>query len=430
MGLVRLGPSLRIVRKQDPSSGGTRMTQSGGRLLLLARLASFAARAALVIILARILGLSQYGEFAAGTSVALLPLVLGTLGVDQLQLRGDVTVDAAKRVTVSICLLVATVAIGFAACWPGLSGQGRWVALTTGVSGAVDMTRVPWLTQPLKELAFQSRARREVSCIAITILAIAVAGVLSGNAVVASGSGLAASFILSARIGFARPLSLVETRVLLQRSLPFALSGALYTIYFQIDGAMLAALVSSREVGLYRVAYLFVSAGVVLPVVMNNDMLRASLRAATRSSFGDVLSRSLRRNSIASVLMCVFVIFAGPPLVTKFLGGDYAGSRQLIPLLGLALLPHYFCSWAGNVFVAADRLKLVLEIQSALALANILLNLWLIPQDGPRGAAIATIATETLGAVAYASCFWRATRTKRFPHLPTPSARSTTGPAL
>lgn len=399
---VAEGAAPTVVRPRARRSAG-----ADAAILLASRGLMFAASTAALVAIARILGPAEYGVFAAAGAVSLAVQAFGALGLDQLYLRGDID-DATLRGSSLIIAVLQTAAVVIAAaCWPQLSTAARLCTVALGASQATATMRLPWLLVPHRQLQFAVRARREVAAFVLTQLVI-VAAVARGNgplaaAVLSMAAGMFMVAISRAQAGPRAPAPPRTLWRLVRAGLPFALSSVFYTLYLQVDAALLAALAAPAVVAQYSVAYSFVMAAAVLPVALNNDVLRPHLyRAATAHARASLTRRfavlSLALGLIAGALVFLF----GPPATRLVYGHGYAPAGALLMILALALPLHYLNSWAGNVLVASAWMREVVAVQAVLTLGNIAANLLLIPSLGARGAAITTVGTEGAGLVLYA----------------------------
>jgi O-antigen/teichoic acid export membrane protein len=378
-------------------------------VLLGSRALIFAASTASLVAVARVLGPAEYGVLAAAGAISLTVQAFGALGLDQLYLRGDVGDGELRGGSMHVSLLqIAAVAVA-AGCWPQLSIVARLCTVALGISQATATMRLPWLLVPHRRLQFAVRARREVASFLLTQCVI-VAVVVTGHgplaaAALAVPAGLFLVAVSGAQVGERPPTSLRRSWHLLCAGLPFVFSSVFYTLYLQVDAALLAALVAPAVVAQYSVAYSFVIAAAVIPVALNNDVLRPHLYRAAGPEPRAALTRRFAWLSLALGFAAGLSIFFLGPLATRLLYGHrYAAAGVLTSILAVALPFHYFNSWAGNILLAARRLREVVAVQAALTCGNIAANLILIPRLGAQGAAIATVGTEAAGLCLYVAC--------------------------
>jgi len=187
-------------------------------------------------------------------------------------------------------------------------------------------------------------------------------------------------------------------RPLIRLAVPLGLASVMITIYYQVDSVLLLQISGPAESGIYGAAYGFLSPLTFLP-------------AAVMSSFFPVLSaiylsdpeRARRLVQICANAMAVIglPILAGTialsgPIIHHMYGTKFDRAAGLLPILMIAFVSICYGSLAG--FLAP---VLGLQWRAALystigAVANVALNLVLIPIDGAYGSAWATVATEIL----------------------------------
>ncbi|MGH7686711.1 MAG: oligosaccharide flippase family protein [Candidatus Dormibacteria bacterium] len=384
-------------------------------ILVGSRAVMFAASTAALVAVARILGPAEYGVLAVAGAISLAVQAFGALGLDQLYLRGDVDEAELRAASLTMGLLQAAVVVVAAACWPQLSVVARLCTVALGVSQATATMRMPWLLVPQRQLRFKVRARREVAAFVLIQLVI-VAAVVSGfGPLVASVLAMAAGVFLiamsRAQVGARTTVSPRRLWRLLVGGVPFVLSSIFYTLYLQVDAALLAALAAPAIVAQYSVAYSFVAAAAVLPVALNNDVLRPHLyRAVTAQARASLARRFAALSVVLGLIAGASVFFLGPIATQLLYGHRYAPAGALVMILAVALPFHYVNSWAGNMLVATMRMRELVAVQGILTVGNITANLLVIPGLGARGVAIVTVGTEAAGVALYACLLLRRRR--------------------
>jgi O-antigen/teichoic acid export membrane protein len=194
-------------------------------------------------------------------------------------------------------------------------------------------------------------------------------------------------------------------RVVLLRAYPFALLGALMTLYNRVDGVMLERMLGpdgDREAGIYAAAYRLLDAGTMFAFLLSGILL--PLFARMRKTGQDVwpVARSGARLllAVAGAASAVGIAYAGPIMNALYTGADAYWGRLFALLIGgfvfNALVYVY-----GSLLTAENRLMGLNRIAVAGVLLNVGLNLWLIPRHQALGAAAATLATQGIVAVAH-----------------------------
>lgn len=187
-------------------------------------------------------------------------------------------------------------------------------------------------------------------------------------------------------------------RALWRVALPLGIASVLITVYYQIDSVLLLQIAGPRETGLYGAAYRFLSPLLFLP-------------AAVMSAFFPVLSAIHREDSarvrrLVQICADTMAVIGVPALavalalsgeiVDLLYGRGFAQTAALLPILMIAFVSICFGSLAGYI-APILQLQWRLAIYSAAgAIANVVLNVVLIPRYGAFGSAWATVATEVL----------------------------------
>jgi O-antigen/teichoic acid export membrane protein len=180
----------------------------------------------------------------------------------------------------------------------------------------------------------------------------------------------------------------------------FSVSLSAQTIYNDIDKTMLARMVSLDAAGIYAAAYRIIDVAFT-PV---RSLLNAAYPRFFRHGASGIdvsLSFGLRLIRPAAIysLMAAAAMFAGAPLLPRILGPQFASAAEA--LRWLALLPllkslHYFM---GEALTGAGHQGVRASTHVTVAVFNVLVNLWIIPRYGWRGAAWSSLASDGLLAI-------------------------------
>ena len=168
------------------------------------------------------------------------------------------------------------------------------------------------------------------------------------------------------------------------------------------------------DVADYRVAFSFMLAAIVLPVAINNDVLRTRLyRLQAAASAVPARYRALERRSLAVTAVfgigCAAVLFvAADPLVDLIYGSGYehglrsgADPRDRVP----APLPQQLVGQRPRgPWPDPSRRRRASDAAGRERRRQHLGD----PAHGPRGAAVVTVCTEVLGLVLYGVVLSRA----------------------
>ncbi len=177
----------------------------------------------------------------------------------------------------------------------------------------------------------------------------------------------------------------------------FAMSLSAQTIYNDIDKTMLARLSTLEATGYYGVAYRLIDVA-FQPV---SALLSAAYPGFFRHGNNDIRAamqygrRLLTRALPYSFCACAILLISAPG-IPRVLGHEYAEVTRAVRWL--AVLPilktlHYF---VADSLTGAGHQGLRTLVQLGVAAFNVMLNLWVIPLYGWRGAAWSSIASDTL----------------------------------
>jgi O-antigen/teichoic acid export membrane protein len=178
----------------------------------------------------------------------------------------------------------------------------------------------------------------------------------------------------------------------------FLLISATTTIYFKSDIILLSQLTGDPgEVGQYAAAYRLIEAAVLFSSPLAQIFFR-KLRVNMNQAavFKRALSTQLATMSALAVAGTALALWLGPWVVRAAFGDRYVPAMSLCPWLLpslLFILPNAILTQA---LIAIGREGFYARVTVLTALANITLNLALIPWLGARGSALATVATEAL----------------------------------
>ena len=177
----------------------------------------------------------------------------------------------------------------------------------------------------------------------------------------------------------------------------FSTSLSAMTIYNDIDKTMVARLATLGAAGIYAAAYRLIDV-VFTPV---RALLSATYPGFFRSGAAGLqgslqYGRRMLVRTLPYSLFAFGAVWISAPLVPHILGHDYADITAA--LRWLAILPvlktlHLFI---GDSLTGAGHQRERTFLQVGVAIFNVLLNLWVIPAYGWRGAAWSSIASDGL----------------------------------
>ena len=190
---------------------------------------------------------------------------------------------------------------------------------------------------------------------------------------------------------------------ILRQTRNFAISDFLATGYMQADVVILSNIKGKAATGIYAPALSLINALFVIPSAIYTYTIPTLSRwfKSNADRFVDLSKKAILLLSAIGVIMSLAIAFLGIPATDLLLGQKYTQTGELMvrlsPILFLKCLEFGFAA----VIVAANKQKSRLIPQAVAAIANIGLNLLLIPRLGEFGAATVYLTTEIILFISY-----------------------------
>jgi O-antigen/teichoic acid export membrane protein len=179
----------------------------------------------------------------------------------------------------------------------------------------------------------------------------------------------------------------------------FAMSTSV--VYNDLDKTFLSHYGMNLANGIYSLAYKVVDVASI-PLFSLREAVLPSLFRLGRSGIERTAGRSicLLKTTLPLGLIAALAIFAVSPIIPVLLGPGF--SESVTALRWLSLIPVFRSvhHMTGAALTGAGYQGLRTGAQASAAVLNLILNLWLIPVYGWRGAAWASLVTDGLLAVA------------------------------
>ena len=180
---------------------------------------------------------------------------------------------------------------------------------------------------------------------------------------------------------------------------PFGLAGIFYLIYFQSDLILLKYIKGDEAAGIYNVAFVITAAVYILPSVVYQKFLMPKIHRWAqhdRQRFRQVY-RAGNWVMLVLGLCAMLAIWLLSPWGVRILFGErYTGAVGALNILALAAPIRVVATSVGATLVTGSHMPRKVYLMGVTATVNISLNLVLVPGLGIRGAAMATVASELL----------------------------------
>jgi O-antigen/teichoic acid export membrane protein len=362
-----------------------------------------------VFYMVRKLGTRDYGSFSTLVNLTAIASVALDLGFNVLFVReGARSRDQIQRYmrnVMSIRLVTSVVALLVLALLAYPIGLGHLL-----VPGFVLMVLTSYSTllrnglYAVQQLGFEALA---VVLESLVLLALVLFGGLTNQGVAyyvwayAIQYGFSClyfmvvlSFKRIALVGWAFEWPLL--REWLWKGLPFALTFVLTIIYFKIDQPLVFVFHGNGDAGLYAAAYKPIEALLFVPITFLSVVfpVLSVYHRERRGEMLDALSRFYKALLLMGWPASVGIFVLAGPLTPVLLGNQFLQSETPLRILALAL----GVAFVNNSFIgalnASDRQASFTWAAAWSVVANLALNLALIPPFSFVGASWATVGTE------------------------------------
>lgn len=363
------------------------------------------------VALVRHLGPDRYGDYVLVVTVAGLLGLLSEFGLPKMAVRAvareaDVEAEVVgSTVVVRLLLSIAAAAATQAVLWTiGASGE---------VHAAGAVASALYVTDALLSVVIAFHVRLEQQYEAVIRLVMETCEVIVTFVLIARGASLAALLsapvyggVLGAAIAFAmvtkrygvRPRwSSARARVLVVEALPVGPATFIGATYLRVDAFILAAMRPAHEVGIYGAAwqpveYLLLTTAILVNVLFP---LLSRWHMTDRDRFRRLYASGTEALVAVTLPIAVVTLFLATPACAAAFGGKFAASAAPLRGLTFALVLMTVNAWQGFVLVSGGHQHVPLRYQAPALVANIVLDLVLIPQFGAMGPVWATLITST-----------------------------------
>ncbi len=386
------------------------------------RTAGFAATTVLGLIsapiLTRHLGVEDFGRYATISALVALVVVvtdvgLGTYGMRELAVREPAEQRALLRRIIGLRLVLSLVGFAGAVAFAALAGYGSALVLGTVLASVGALT---YVTQGMLALPLGVRlrlgwitvgevVRQVVFVVAIVVLVLAGAGVVPLLA-----AAIPAGLVGTALLAWASRGALVWRPAfdgrgwlrLLRETLPVAVSGVVYTIYFRVVILIMSVIATASETGEFALSYRVIEILMTLPFLALGATLPLLSRAADtdQDRLRFAFARSFDVSVVAGIGLAVLT-FTGAPLAMNVLTGSDTGPPvAVLEIQSPALATAFVSVIYGTVLLALRRHRELVLVSGIALVVTVVATFVLVPVSGAKGGGVATLIGEAVLALA------------------------------
>src|SRR5581483_7030540 len=355
------------------------------------------------------LGVQRFGEFSLVTDMAALLAEIGVSAIlaREIGRRPERTDTVAAlllgfRLTASLVVVALAMAVVPFLPYPNAVKHAMLIAFVGSLAGSIATFPAAIFQVNFRfDYIAASDLLARVAFLALISVAVVVHAPLTLFAVpfaVANIAQLVFSFALSRRywrIGLS--LDWRRSRELIRDAILIGLVALIGLLHFKADVLIMSLMRPARDVGIYSVAYRSIEQVLFLPLMLTGTLFPVLNRVVYARRTDSQLPAALVMTLFSLGLPVGIVLFAlARPMVT-LLASD-AFERAAAPLAVLAFsVPFVFGGTIlTSLLVITGSTRQLLGVPLVALVVNVGLNLYVVRHWGYMGAAVTTVATETL----------------------------------
>lgn len=206
-------------------------------------------------------------------------------------------------------------------------------------------------------------------------------------------SGIAAYMVVRRELRFRPLFNLRGWREVFVRSASLGAIQVINLFYLKADTLLLSKMAKPRAVGLYGVAYSFISFIVVAPSLILMSVMPL-MATASGERFEKLLRRSEHSLAILGAAAVMITLLFAPQAITVLSGHRFLGATTALRILGLSCYFSFLNTALGFAAVSCNRHHRLVIVSGAGLIFNVALNVILIPKMGIDGSALSTLISE------------------------------------
>ena len=386
--------------------------------LMVADAGTKGAGAILALLLARLFGPADFGLYAAATAITGLFVMLSYIGFEQEMIRRSAVAPLGESLYLTLLCAAGMAAVAAAALalqqsfWPTRLLPAGLVALAffAQLAGRFHLSYryagiVLGETRPAAAIQSASMA----ALVLLTLGALAVrrtVGTALGVQLAVAAATIVAWEIWRRGRGIACVRAAARTtRTFFARSMSFALTNAMWVLYFNIATAMMAWMSAASDVGVYSAVYRLAAMTFVASSAVTSSYSPALFAAAHEGPERHrALSGAMMRTvALVSAGAAIGLAVLARPIILLVMGQAYLVGVPVARVLAAAAFFRGLNFGFSEKLTTAGRHPWRVGLEAGLLVTNVALAAALIPKMGPMGGAIAALAAEmgmTAGGVA------------------------------
>jgi len=378
--------------------------------LLVARVTTFITSFLTVAIVARYLGPENLGKLDYAQSFVAILSVLASLGIDQILYRDLITHPEKEnellgtaifsKLIFGIFAFMLSITISF------LLGNDAILTILIGICALTFIISPIGTVGVLFNAQVKAKYSSQISIfLAFFIPALKILIVFLNKGIIFFALVISVETVISAiwyiyiyivRFGsnpFLWNFRLDVFKQLMRDSWPLLLAGFSGYIYAKMDQVLIMHYIDSATVGIYGAAVKLTQIWAFLPGLIITSMFPAIMNAKkTHFSLYAKRLRTLTGITVGITFAIAFPLYIFAPFIINIVFGDaFSGAAPILRIYLWTSIAITLVVLAQHYLIAENLSRIFLYTSIIGAVANIVLNILLIPQFGPQGSAWGTM---------------------------------------
>lgn len=364
------------------------------------------------IMIARYLGVSDYGIFGFAVSLSTMFAILGEVGISSHIVRSIATDNnqASCYLGNAIPLKIGLSIVYFVVIFLALSlmGQSKLVVYIT-LLYAIETTFKSFTSlfngavQAFEKQKYMAFSNILLAILSFILILIAIYFNMGLN-------GITWAYVLANMITLIYTASVLLRHITIPKiqfnfrlwkklliwGFPFALTSIFYTVYYSIDIVMLTQMVGDFATGIYNATYKLINVLTLFYTIYTAVFFPIMCKQYKEGTSSVTLSfeKSSKYLSMITIPIGVACLFYSTDVIQFIYGHQYDQAGVVLQILIWTVCFLFINGAASTALNASHREYSVTKIYLVAAIFNVVLNLFLIPKYSFIGASIATVLSE------------------------------------
>lgn len=172
----------------------------------------------------------------------------------------------------------------------------------------------------------------------------------------------------------------------------------LISINYKVDVILLKLFdVHMIQIGLYTVGVSLAEYGWLIPDIFKDVMIN---KTAKKDDIEN-MTFSLRMSSTMMIIVFIVIIVVGKQILTLLFGSAFRGAYAVTVIIFIGIYSMIYCKIIGTLYIAKGQWAFYAKVLTLSVVANIGMNMLLIPKWGMYGAAASSILSYTIAGLAF-----------------------------